>query len=206
VAAIVYLLTLAIFKLFSMYYPSLLSKDTLMLIIKYFLIVALIEELFKYLIVRNFIIFSKDVDEPLDVMLYLVICALGFAALENLLLIFTTVIPTTETEFLHFIFIRFIGATFLHTLASGTLGFFLAISFFGKKTRKSLFLVGLLLAVFMHGLYNFSILSLQGTNQILAQAAILFVLALFTSWGFVELTRIKNARKIVPQTPENRAS
>src|SRR3989344_4292320 len=57
----------------------------------WFLVVALTEELLKYLVVRFSVLNSADLDEPLDIMLYMVVAALGFAAAENVLYLFSPV-------------------------------------------------------------------------------------------------------------------
>jgi len=46
--------------------------------------VALVEEGIKFLVVKNKVISNSEFDEPIDVMLYMIITALGFAALENI--------------------------------------------------------------------------------------------------------------------------
>src|SRR3989338_2523068 len=51
------------------------------------LAVALVEELVKYFVVRAKVMENSALDEPIDVMLYMIISALGFAALENILLL-----------------------------------------------------------------------------------------------------------------------
>src|SRR5260221_5839354 len=85
-------------------------------LIKWFLVIALTEELLKYLIVKVNVFGSYALDEPLDIMLYMVVVALGFTAVENILYLFSpidnisfdVIIKTTLTVS----FIRFIGATF----------------------------------------------------------------------------------------------
>jgi RsiW-degrading membrane proteinase PrsW (M82 family) len=42
-------------------------------------------EIFKYLVVRFKVIKNPAFDEPTDIMLYMIIAALGFAAVENIL-------------------------------------------------------------------------------------------------------------------------
>ncbi len=49
--------------------------------------IALIEEGFKYFIVKEKILRHPEFDEPVDTMLYMIISALGFAALENMLIL-----------------------------------------------------------------------------------------------------------------------
>jgi len=53
-----------------------------------FLLVALVEEIAKYLVVKVYVYKSPELDEPLDIMLYMVISALGFATIENAILFF----------------------------------------------------------------------------------------------------------------------
>ena len=77
-------LEIGIFKTFDAFnLPPLLLA-----ILNTFVGVALVEELLKYLVVRNQVLSHKEYDEPIDAMLYMIIAALGFAALENILILF----------------------------------------------------------------------------------------------------------------------
>src|SRR5579872_1111751 len=58
-------------------------------ILKYFLVIALSEEFFKYVVVRANVMGSFVLDEPLDIMLYMVVAALGFASVENIFYLFS---------------------------------------------------------------------------------------------------------------------
>lgn len=170
------------------------------ILIYWFLIIALTEEFFKYLVVKEKVYNSRHLDEPLDIMLYMIISALGFAALENILYLFS---PADNLSFNQVLnntlivsFIRFIGATFLHTLASGTLGYFLALSFYETKNKIWLFLAGLSIAAISHGLYNFSIMSFKGILQIVVPVTILVGLAIFVIWAFNRVKKMKSVGKI----------
>ena len=163
-------------------------------------VIALTEEFFKYLVVRRKIFNSRDLDEPLDIMLYMIIAALGFAALENILYLFSPADNLSFNQVLNntliISFIRFIGATFLHTLASGTLGYFLALSFYDTKNRIWLFLAGLSIATISHGLYNFSIMTFKGTLQFAIPVIILVGLAIFVIWAFNRVKKMKSVGKV----------
>jgi len=128
---------------------------------------ALVEEYLKYFVVRFEILKNPELDEPFDVMLYMIISALGFAALENILILskYHPILELSNT--LNITTWRFLTATFLHTLCSGILGYFLALSFFNLKNRKKIFLVGLFLASVLHGLYNLFIIKGDGWTSIL---------------------------------------
>jgi len=166
----------------------------------WFIIIALTEEFFKYLVVRRKVFNNCNLDEPIDIMLYMIISALGFAALENILYLFS---PSDSISFnqvlnntLIISFVRFIGATFLHTLASGTLGYFLALSFYETKNKIWFFLAGLSIATVSHGLYNYSIIKFKGVWQLAVPVAILAGLAIFVIWAFNKVINMKSVGKI----------
>ncbi|MEK7541145.1 MAG: PrsW family intramembrane metalloprotease [Patescibacteria group bacterium] len=166
----------------------------------WFVVIALTEEFFKYLVVRGKVFNDCNLDEPLDIMLYMIISALGFAALENILYLFS---PANNLSFNQVLnntiiisFVRFIGATFLHTLASGTLGYFLALSFYETKNKTRLFLAGLSVAAIAHGLYNFSIMTFKGILQLSIPIIILTGLAIFMIWAFNRVKSMKSVGKI----------
>lgn len=162
-----------------------------------FIGVALVEEFLKYLVVRGKVLQNPELDEPLDVMLYMIISALGFVTLENLLIFLSP-----KIFFLNFgeTFIlagfRFISATFLHALCSGTLGYFLALSFFETKKQNRFLILGFFLAVVLHGLYNFSIIEKEGLLSLLLPIVIIIGLAIFVSFGFKRLKKLRSVCKI----------
>ena len=57
------------------------------------LIPALVEEYLKYSIIRHRFLRKPEFDEPVDAMLYCIIAGLGFAAVENLLILFKISFP-----------------------------------------------------------------------------------------------------------------
>ena len=114
---------------------------------------------------------------------------------ENILYLFN---PATGLSFDELIkrtfllsFIRFIGATFLHTLCSAVIGYFMAVSYFDEKNRFLELTSGITLAVILHGLYNFSIMKLTGYQAFVIPAIILLTLGLLTFLGFEKLKKMK---------------
>ena len=91
-----------------------------------FLGVALVEEVLKYLVVRYKVFHHPALDEPVDIMLYMIIAALGFAALENLIILFGLGLSSAISQVVVLTGLRFVGATFLHALASGAFGYFIS--------------------------------------------------------------------------------
>ena len=176
-----------------------LKLPTLIISILYwFFVIAFTEEFFKYLVVKKAVFKSSHLDEPLDIMLYMIIAALGFAALENIIYIFSPADNLSLSQVLNntliISFVRFMGATFLHTLTSGTLGYFLIIEVYERKKRGWFFLSGLFLASALHGLYNFSITTFKGTLQIAIPIIILTGLVIFVFWAF---NRVKKMKSVV---------
>ncbi len=127
------------------------------------LIWVIIEEVLKYAVALVIILWNKAVDEPIDTVIYMVTLALGFAALENALFVLN---PLATGDYLNSALtgsFRFLGATLLHVLASGTVGVFLAFTFYKSTWVKLLFgTLGLCLAIVLHALFNFFIMDASG--------------------------------------------
>lgn len=124
---------------------------------------VIIEEVLKYCAALIVVLWNRAVDEPIDAIIYMITIALGFSALENALFISN---PLREgdyvTSFLTGNF-RFLGATLLHVLASGTVGVFMALSYYASRGVKVLVAtIGLLVAIILHALFNFFIMDASG--------------------------------------------
>jgi RsiW-degrading membrane proteinase PrsW (M82 family) len=124
-----------------------------------------IEELLKYAVALAIVFWNRDVDEPIDMVIYLIVIALGFAALENALFLFN---PLIMGDYLNSALtggFRFLGATLLHVLASGTIGMFLAFTYYRSKSIQLIAgTVGLFIAIVLHALFNFFIMGASGTT------------------------------------------
>ncbi|MCG2696309.1 MAG: PrsW family glutamic-type intramembrane protease [Candidatus Portnoybacteria bacterium] len=176
-----------------------LSEKILLLVIGF----ALIEELLKYLVVKFGVLKNPNFDEPIDSMIYLIIAALGFAAAENIYLlsqISPLKIPIGET--IEFITTRFLGATFLHALASAVMGYFLAASLCTKsKFRKTLIFGGLIAATILHSVFNYIIiLNIDGHIETYQRNILIFVLlfgtAIMVSLMFKKINKFRSICKL----------
>ena len=165
-------------------------------LIEGFIIVALIEELCKFLIVKLRVLNDPEFDEPVDAMLYMIIVALGFAALENILYFHS--IEGSVTELAWFSAFRFLGANFLHALASGIVGYYLAQCV--VKCRKFLILKGLIIAALLHGLFNVSMgefsRALMERDYVSSYLALGFAIILLSSAAFFVSHCFKKVKKI----------
>jgi RsiW-degrading membrane proteinase PrsW (M82 family) len=161
----------------------------------YLLFWATAEEILKYLAVK-INLKNSELDEPTDIILYMIIAGLGFAATENILVLFGAHPIFAFSDIFIIAFVRFISATFLHALCSGIIGYFLALSFFETKKRKKLFLKGIIIASLLHWLYNFAILIIGGIIGILIVITILISLFIFILLSFKKLKKMKSICKI----------
>ncbi|PIS34858.1 MAG: hypothetical protein COT37_00440 [Parcubacteria group bacterium CG08_land_8_20_14_0_20_43_9] len=157
----------------------------------YFLLgVALVEETAKYLIIKFRVLKDPAFDEPIDAMIYMIIAGLGFAALENILVLFVLKEPQLLEKTLLTLSGRFIGATFLHALCSANIGFFLARSLIRKKKNTFLFLLGLTGSIILHGAYNLAI-TIEGWTKAVIIISMLFVLFLIVLYEFKKVNKLR---------------
>ena len=173
-------------------------------IVYWFLIIAFSEEFFKYLVVRIKVFSSPHLDEPLDIMLYMVVSALGFATLENILYLplakIGVITPLFFEQAISGIliadFIRFVGTTFLHALCSAVVGYFLALSFYDVKKKYIYIFSGIIIASLLHGIYDLSIMILNGYIKYVVSVVVILTLAFLVSSGFNKLRNMKSICKI----------
>lgn len=124
---------------------------------------AITEEVLKFTGIYLIALRSKYFDEPIDAVIYFMTIALGFAALENTMFLFNPLVGGDSMATLLLGNFRFIGATLLHVGASGFVGVMLALSFYEVRAkRRTASIVGLLGAITLHTLFNFSIIMSEG--------------------------------------------
>lgn len=129
----------------------------------FFLWAAFVEEFLKFYAVRVIALTDPAFDEPIDAMIYMMMAGLGFAAIENILVLFRTV-PDGINAALTVWALRSLGATLLHALSSGLLGYFLGLSWFYRGHRKKIIALGLVVATLFH--FSFNIFLAGSNNQL----------------------------------------
>jgi len=172
-------------------------------IIKGIFVIGLIEEVFKYVAVRYSIFNSSHIDEPIDIPLYMIIGALGFATAENALF-FCTQKFLIVADPLILSFTRFVGATLLHALTSGIVGLFLVFAFRNLKFRRTLITLGFIIAISAHAFFNFFLESSiiretqteVGYSSALYALAIVYFLFLLLSVCLKQIKKLKGSCKI----------
>ncbi|TAL49542.1 PrsW family intramembrane metalloprotease [Patescibacteria group bacterium] len=134
-----------------------------------FLLWAALEELFKYGSASVTALHRKEMNEPIDALIYMMTTALGFVAVENTLFILKPIILGNITEGLITGNLRFIGASLLHTISSATVGIAMALSFYKSPSTKRLaVVVGLILAIILHAAFNLSIIKETNSTTLAA--------------------------------------
>ena len=149
-----------------------------------------IEEILKFLIVVVIAYPSMHIDEPIDWPIYCVIAGLGFAALENIFFLFKPESVGDSTVMLMTTNLRFLGSTLLHSTASSFVGLLIGLSYYQSKFIKFLsFIVGIILAITLHSLFNFFIIQNDGEN-FLQVFAFLWVVTIISILVFEKVRRM----------------
>lgn len=120
---------------------------------------AVLEELFKYIAGHFGGLSSREDNEPIDPLIYMITAALGFVALENTLFILSPILGNNLSQSVITGNMRFIGASLLHVVTSGMVGVALSFSFYKSidaKVRRVI--LALILAISFHTLFNYFIL------------------------------------------------
>lgn len=115
-------------------------------------LVALVEELAKFIVVRGYAWKNPAFNEPYDGIMYTVMASLGFATVENILYVLQS------GEFVAWL--RAFLTVPMHALSAVIMGYFIGVAKYGKNAKeKSMLYNGLFIAILMHGTFNFFISS-----------------------------------------------
>lgn len=159
------------------------------------ILLAFVEEFFKFgaawLVVRK----DPAFDEPLDAMIYMVAASLGFATVENVFITGSTYpLSASLGSFLvaggalTTLTYRFLGATLLHVLASSLLGYAWARGWVKGKPLHFIVL-GLFVATAVHAVFNFLIYRFQYEN-LLVPTLFLLVAGFFVLADFEKVKKL----------------
>ncbi len=151
---------------------------------------AAIEELAKFGIAWLVVLRRNTTDEPIDLPLYLITVALGFASLENAFFLFNPVSGGRVLESVTTGDLRFIGATLIHVLCSSIIGGALAFAYYRERSAKIIFgVAGVILALLLHTLFN-SLIILRGAGSALTVFLGVWVGIVFLLLAFERIKRI----------------
>jgi RsiW-degrading membrane proteinase PrsW (M82 family) len=117
-----------------------------------FVVAGFVEEFFKFLFFMLYIWKNNEFNEMYDGIVYSVFISLGFATVENLAYVLSTGFNTA--------ILRSLTAVPAHALFAVAMGYYLGISKFAKvRYRKKYILLGLIIPVILHGIYDFILFS-----------------------------------------------
>lgn len=159
---------------------------------------ALIEEVVKYASARP-ALKSKNFDEPIDAVMYLIIASLGFAAMENVFFLIGMFKDGGMTMGFMLGNMRFLGANLLHSMTSAVVGVSIAMSYYRRKTIKLTYLsVGVILATLLHAIFNLYIIKMSGENNLNLFLG-LWVFTIIIIMAFEKVKRIKIKQRKLEQ-------
>lgn len=140
-------------------------------IIIYVLIAPLVEELVKYAVIKKIGFPSKYFNQIVDGVIYAVAVALGFALFENFLY-FGGYLSEGIYSLLAIFVLRMFMSTLLHTLSTGWMGYWMGKAKFSVASRKKFILIGFGVAVAIHAIFNFLMITGMFFYAILVLVAI----------------------------------
>ncbi len=157
-----------------------------------FLVLAFTEELFKFVGVYLLMWRRSEFHEPLNAMVYMIVAALGFAAVENIASLFKVADGSLlNIDVFESVVLRFAGATLLHTLASGIVGYYWGLLAFVRPNHKArLIITGLVIATVLHAIFNLLIITTGPADVaiVFVSFVMFFVLNDFEKLKKVDLT------------------
>ena len=131
----------------------------------------------------------KELDEPVDAMIYPIVAALGFAAVENVASILKASGGLAGVGPLETVTLRFVGATLLHTLTSGLIGYYWGRAMVQRSHHFSTIFLAIVAATLLHALFNHLILNWE---SIAIPMTFLIVVSFFILNDFEKLKRINS--------------
>ncbi|MBN1338132.1 MAG: PrsW family intramembrane metalloprotease [Bacteroidales bacterium] len=144
-----------------------------------FVVAAFTEESFKFIALYILIWNNRNFDEKFDGIVYAVFVSLGFAAVENIFYVF---------EYGHSAgFSRALTAVPAHAVFGVVMGYYFARAKFEKSNSALNFLKALFVPVFLHGLYDFILMT---EHNLLLIAFIPFLIYLWRT-GFRRMRELK---------------
>lgn len=162
-------------------FPWFESESPALIFISMFIFIAPIEEYGKYWILRRLVLKRAEFNQVIDGVIYAVAVALGFALLENIGYFGEVIFPSKALSYgaspvfilVFTLLFRFLFTTLMHATASGIVGYRLGQAKLLDPQKSGGYIRnGLLLAVFLHGSFNFFLQAGVGYYSILILVAL----------------------------------
>ncbi len=146
-----------------------------------------VEETLKFLGVFLLVRRLKSFNQPLDAMIFMITAALGFAAVENIASLINSggvQAAFVSLKAFEVVALRFLGATLLHSVASGIIGFHWAVGWIRNKLLGVHIIAGIIISTVLHSAFNYLVLAYGPAGWALVFVAII---AFFLLVDFEEL-------------------
>jgi RsiW-degrading membrane proteinase PrsW (M82 family) len=150
----------------------------------YYFYSAIIEELAKFLFVFVFVFLWRVYHTPIDAMIYMGVASLGFAFFENVGVLCNSALLDSNTLAI-IAGLRFLGANFLHLLASVLIGFGYAVALISRRLIP--LILSFVFAVSLHFLYNMLIIQDNGFGYVIPILWAVFFIVL-KEFNFIKVT------------------
>lgn len=124
---------------------------------KAFMLAAVPEELFKYLVLILYCLRLKEFDEPIDGIVYGVTVSLGFATLENILYVINGGLSVA--------IMRALTAVPAHAMMGAIMGYFIAKTMLEPNLKIRYFALAFIIPVIIHGFYDLPLMYLAAARQ-----------------------------------------
>lgn len=133
-----------------------IADPVVMSLAKAFLLAAIPEEFFKYLVVVGYCARHMEFDEPMDGIVYGVVASLGFATLENILYV-------SDGGF-GLALLRALTAVPGHALTGAIMGYFVGQAKFGGGSSARNWAMAFAAPTMLHGLYDFPLMAASAST------------------------------------------
>lgn len=161
------------------------------LLLDVFIIVALSEELVKFVMLMVYPYKRSFFNEPMDGIVYAMMVSMGFALVENVMYAYNYGIET--------VIVRAFTAVPAHAIFAVFMGYFTGLSKFHPLSKWRLLTVGFLLAVLVHGIYDFFILQ-RYYDWLMAFGLVTIAVGMYLSWLLIKDHRDNSPFKATVET------
>jgi RsiW-degrading membrane proteinase PrsW (M82 family) len=151
-----------------------------------FLIAALSEEFFKFVVLYYFLWKKKEFNQKYDGIIYAVFISMGFASIENLMYGFQDGMSTALA--------RVITAVPAHALFAISMGYYFGLAKFNKPKRNKFFLLSLLIPIILHGIYDFLLMT---GKEVFLYIFFIFLIGMYV-YGFKKVRSISQKSRLNP--------
>ncbi|MFZ4057071.1 MAG: PrsW family intramembrane metalloprotease [Ferruginibacter sp.] len=170
------------------------NEPTLNIAFFAYIVVGGSEEISKFLMVRIFLFKRSAFDDPFDGIVYCVMVSMGFATIENIAYVVNGGLTTA--------ILRMFLSVPAHATFGILMGYFVGLAKFQPNKGFQHMVVGVLLAIFFHGTFDFFIFISKDWLQVIG-AIISFFVAIYLSKKAIKRHQAYSAQVIQSRMKSN---